>query len=89
MPRKWSCRYHSIYHPMAEEVSVTVTTGEQVASLMFFKGRRVITERLTEFAKYAESYDPCYVYWKVPLQEVDAFLDLHGTGDTTGRMRHG
>jgi hypothetical protein len=74
---------------MAEEVSVTVTTGEDVASLMFFKGRRVITEKLIEFSMYAERYTPCYVYWRVPLSEVEFFLNRHATADTSGRVRHG
>jgi hypothetical protein len=89
MPRKWSCTYHSISHPVAEEMSVTVTTGEDVASLMFFTGRRAVTAIVPEFKRYAERYTPCYVYWKVPLVEVESFLAAHATGDTTGRLRHG
>lgn len=83
----FTVKYHEIDHALAQEVSVTVTTGEDVASLIFFSGRRSVERLVPEFADYAVKYEPCYVYWDVPMEEVEAFLERWEVADTTARKR--
>ena len=80
-------KYHEIDHAVAQEVSVTVTTGEDVASLIFFTGRRAVDRLVPEFGEYSVKYTPCYVYLHVPLDEVQAFLERWEVADTTARKR--
>lgn len=83
----FTVKYHEIDHAVAQEVSVTVTTGEDVASLIFFTGRRAVDKVVPEFGDYAVHYTPCYVYWNVPLDEIQAFLERWEVADTTDRKR--
>lgn len=74
----FTVKYHEIKHPLANEVSVTVTTGEDVASLIFFSGHgRAVTAMVPEFAGYARKYEPCFIYLQVPASEVSAFLSAN------------
>lgn len=80
--------YHELEHPRAQEVSVTITTGEDVASLIFFTGRRAVNQLLPEFKAYSKRYEPCYVYLDVPLSAVTEFLDTYGSGRQNARNHH-
>jgi predicted oxidoreductase (fatty acid repression mutant protein) len=84
----FTVKYHELEHPRAQEVSVTVTTGETVASLIFFTGRRAVDQLVPEFQAYAKKYEPCFVYTDVPLSEVYVFLSQFGSGQTNARNHH-
>jgi hypothetical protein len=65
-----------------------LTTGETVASLIFFTGRRAVDQLVPEFQAYAKKYEPCFVYTDVPLSEVYVFLSQFGSGQTNARNHH-
>ena len=68
------------YHAMdtalgVDEVGVYRNKDGTTADLIFFSGKRASNVAITRFSRYMVQHTPCKGYQKVPMVEVEAFLE--------------